>query len=83
MAELTKQNDPMNFTIKSKLVLLQKLLDFIFCFLHKQGEEGRIDTEQARELNKLHIEMNNICKDLQKVNGDLFAQEMIKKGIIS
>lgn len=39
MTELTKQNDPMNFTIKSKLVNLEKKYKFIYFFHKSKGKK--------------------------------------------
>ena len=55
----------MNFAIKSKLVLII----FFICFINlKEGEVGRMDTEQARELNKINIEFKKVINNLADID---------------
>ena len=64
--------------IKSKLV---NLLAFIL-IIAQGGEEGRIDTEVAKELLKVNQEIRGIANDLKAINHDLFAKGFTNEGTI-
>jgi len=46
------------------------------------GEEGRLDTEVARELNKVNQELRNCFNDLKGINQDAFAKGLTNKNFI-
>ncbi len=61
-----KNEISIDFTLKSKL----------------RGDEGLIDTEQSKELNKLNLEFFNICKDIKNINTNHYSKGLSNQNFI-
>lgn len=46
------------------------------------GEEGKVDTDTARELNKINQELKRLSGDLKKVNLETFSKGLIKPDFV-